>query len=74
MEKVHRSVHIHGSGGVRALDLLPADRVDRRRQLHFVAVAEADAAVVERVRHTRHEPIVVTDLVGAKRLLIFANA
>jgi ferritin-like protein len=72
MEEKHGPVAVDRARGIGALELAAADRIGGGCELDFVTISEADPAFVERIRHARLPHNLVTDLVGAKRLLIFA--
>ena len=74
MEEKHGAVPVDRARGISALELAAADGIPRGCELDFVAISEADPAFVERVRHGVYPHNLVTDLVGAKLLLIFAHA
>lgn len=74
VEEKHGAVQVDRACCIGALELAAADGIRRCRKLDFVAISEADPAFVERVRHGVTPHNLVTDLVGAKRLLIFAHA
>jgi len=67
-------VHIDSGRGVGAPQLAAAHRIGRGCELYLVAVPETDAAIVEGFSHSSHQHKLVTDLVGANPLLIFAHA
>jgi hypothetical protein len=73
VEEKHGSVAVYRGRGIGAPEVAAAHRIRGGRELDFVAIPEADPAVVK-IRHVRLAHNLVTDLVGAKLLLIFAHA
>ena len=74
IEEIHGAVHVDCARGIGPFQLSATDRIGGRCQLDLIAASETDPSIVQRFSHACHLPILVTDLVDAKRLLILAHA